>query len=183
MAAEKDQSGWLPTPPSPRPARREAAIETALRRFDGGEDAAAPAREGARRSWASTHRPQLAMAFSAMLLVVVGVPAALIGLRNAPTTSEKAPPPTIVGRGTTPASPAKRVAPNAQLNLRLVLALFGLVISVVFGVLVALAGYPVPAVILFVLAAVAVVDLVVIQRRRIARHREEAPGGRHSLFE
>ena len=114
MAAEKDQSGWLPTPPSPRPARREAAIETALRRFDGGEDAAAPAREGARRSWASTHRPQLAMAFSAMLLVVVGVPAALIGLRNAPTTSEKAPPPAIVGHGTTPASPAKRVAPNAQ---------------------------------------------------------------------
>jgi membrane protein implicated in regulation of membrane protease activity len=71
----------------------------------------------------------------------------------------------------------------SALNLRLVLALFGLVTSVVFGVLAAMAGYPVPAVILFVLAAVAVVDLVVIQRRRVARHREEAPGRRHSLFE
>jgi membrane protein implicated in regulation of membrane protease activity len=71
----------------------------------------------------------------------------------------------------------------SALNLRLVLALFGLVFSVVFGVFVLIAGYPVPAVILFVLAAVAVVDLVVIQRRRVARHREEPPGTRHSVFE
>lgn len=71
----------------------------------------------------------------------------------------------------------------SALNLRLALALFGLVTSLVFGVLVWIAGYPVPAVILFVLAAVAVIDLVVIQRRRMARHRDEAPGRRHSLFE
>jgi hypothetical protein len=71
----------------------------------------------------------------------------------------------------------------SALNLRLALALFGLVTSLIFGVLVWIAGYPVPAVILFILAAVAAIDLIVIQRRRMARHREEPPGSRHSLFE
>lgn len=71
----------------------------------------------------------------------------------------------------------------SALNLRLVLALFGLVTSLIFGVLVWLAGHPVPAVILLVLAAVAAVDLIVIQRRRAARRREEPAGRRHSLFE
>jgi hypothetical protein len=90
---EKDQSAWLPEPPPPRPARRDAAIEAALRKFDGGEDAAPSVREAPRRSWASTHRPQLALALSAMLLVVIGVPAALIGIRNEsapPVTPERA---------------------------------------------------------------------------------------------
>ena len=73
--------------------------------------------------------------------------------------------------------------PYSALNLRLVLASFGLVVSAGLGVLMALAGHWVPAVILFVLAAVAVVDLVVIMRRRAARRREEPPGTRHSLFE
>lgn len=71
----------------------------------------------------------------------------------------------------------------SALNLRLVLASFGLVVCLVLGGFVLAAGYPVPAVILFVLAAVAVVDLVVIQRRRAARRREEPPGTHHSLFE
>jgi hypothetical protein len=71
----------------------------------------------------------------------------------------------------------------SALNLRLALALFGLVTSLIFGVLVWRAGYPVPAVILFVFAAVAAVDLIVIQRRRTARRREEPPESRHSLFE
>jgi len=93
MAVEKDQSAWLPQPPPPRPARRDAAIETALRKFDGVEDAAAPeARREPRRSWASTHRPQFAMLVSVMLLVVVGIPAALIGIRNQPSMSDRAPP-------------------------------------------------------------------------------------------
>ena len=61
-------------------------------------------------------------------------------------------------------------------------ASFGLVVSVVLGVLVARAGYPVPAVVLGLLAVVAAVDLVVIQRRRAARRREE-PHARHSLYE
>lgn len=73
--------------------------------------------------------------------------------------------------------------PYSALNLRLVLASFGLVVCVVFGVLAARADLTVLAVILGVLALAAVVDLVVVQRRRVARRREEPPGTRHSLFE
>jgi hypothetical protein len=90
MAVEQDPRGWLPEPPPPRPARRDAAIDAALRRFDGLPDAPAAASEGPRRSWASTHRPQLAVAFSALLLVIIFIPAALIGLRNAPPPSKRA---------------------------------------------------------------------------------------------
>ncbi|WP_327010259.1 DUF6343 family protein [Dactylosporangium sp. NBC_01737] len=67
--------------------------------------------------------------------------------------------------------------PYSPLNLRLVLATFGLVMSVVFAVLLFRAGLALPAWLFVALAAVAVVDLVVIQRRRRAR------GGHHSLFE
>lgn len=70
----------------------------------------------------------------------------------------------------------------SALNLRLVLASFGLVSCVVLAVLSAWAGLGLLAGALAVLAVVAAVDLVVIQRRRAARRREE-PGVRHSLFE
>jgi hypothetical protein len=70
----------------------------------------------------------------------------------------------------------------SALNLRLVLASFGLVSCTVLGFLSARAGLPVLAVVLAGLAVVAAVDIVVIQRRRVARRREE-PGVRHSLFE
>nr|MDT0657288.1 DUF6343 family protein [Micromonospora sp. DSM 115978] len=72
--------------------------------------------------------------------------------------------------------------PKSALNLRLVLASFGLVVCAALGVLTARAGYPLPAGVLGVLGLIAAVDLVVIQRRRAARRREE-PGVRHSLFE
>ncbi|ASW54553.1 hypothetical protein [Plantactinospora sp. KBS50] len=71
----------------------------------------------------------------------------------------------------------------SALNLRLILASFGLVVSLVFGILVARAGYWPPAALLFLLAVVAAVDLVVVQRRRIARRRAEPPGTHHSPFE
>ena len=51
MAVDQDDFG-LPSPPPPRPARRDAAIEAALRQFDGVEDAAA---EQPRRTWARAH--------------------------------------------------------------------------------------------------------------------------------
>lgn len=70
----------------------------------------------------------------------------------------------------------------SALNLRLVLASFGLVACTVLAVLAARLGLVVLAVALAVFAVVAIVDLVVIQRRRAARRREE-PGVRHSLFE
>jgi membrane protein implicated in regulation of membrane protease activity len=61
-------------------------------------------------------------------------------------------------------------APPAQsaLTLRLVLAAFGLVVCVAGGVVVLAAGAPLWfAVLLFVLAAVALVDLVVVARRKL----------------
>jgi Flp pilus assembly protein TadB len=60
-------------------------------------------------------------------------------------------------------------APPAQsaLTLRLVLAVFGLVVCVAAGVGFLTAGLPVwTAVVLFVLGAVALVDIVVVGRRK-----------------
>src|SRR5947208_14646411 len=105
MAVEKDQSAWLPEPPPPRPARRDAAIDAALRRFDGIEEPAPGARER-RPSWARAHRPQMAVMVSALLLMIVGIPAALIGLRNAPSPPASSPPP--VNATEAPAPPAER---------------------------------------------------------------------------
>jgi membrane protein implicated in regulation of membrane protease activity len=61
-------------------------------------------------------------------------------------------------------------APPAQsaLTLRLVLAAFGLVVCVAGGLILLAADVPVVfAVVLFVLAAVALVDLVVVVRRKL----------------
>ncbi|GAB3061539.1 MULTISPECIES: DUF6343 family protein [Micromonospora] len=71
---------------------------------------------------------------------------------------------------------------NSALNLRLVLALFGVVVMTVLAVFAFAADLAWLGVVCAILAVVAVVDLVVIQRRRAARRREE-PGVRHSLFE
>jgi hypothetical protein len=60
-------------------------------------------------------------------------------------------------------------APPARsaLTLRLVLAVFGLVVSVAGGIVFLAAGLPVwTAVVLFALGAVALVDMVVIVRRK-----------------
>ncbi|MFI1196716.1 DUF6343 family protein [Micromonospora sp. NPDC020750] len=70
----------------------------------------------------------------------------------------------------------------SALNLRLALAGFGLVTMAVFAVLAFRADLVWLGVVCAVFAAVAVVDLFVIQRRRAARRREQ-PGARHSLFE
>ncbi|SCG71126.1 DUF6343 family protein [Micromonospora humi] len=71
---------------------------------------------------------------------------------------------------------------NSALNLRLALALFGLVVMTVLAAFAFAADLAWLGVVCAILAVVAVVDLVVIQRRRAARRREE-PGVRHSLFE
>jgi hypothetical protein len=76
-------------------------------------------------------------------------------------------------------------APHSALNLRLALAGFGTLISLVFGVLTWRAFGIGPSIFLFALAAVGIVDLVVVQRRRSARARAHA-GADHqhdSLFE
>ena len=72
--------------------------------------------------------------------------------------------------------------PDSPLNLRLLLASFGLVTSAILAFLCWRAGLTVLALICTALAVVAAVDLVVIQLRRAARRREE-PGVRHSWFE
>jgi hypothetical protein len=71
--------------------------------------------------------------------------------------------------------------PYSALNLRLALALFGLVTSALFAVLAFRAGWAVAGWILAVLALIAAVDIVVVQRRRRARRKVQGPG--QSLFE
>jgi hypothetical protein len=71
--------------------------------------------------------------------------------------------------------------PYSALNLRLVLAAFGLVSCAVLAVLMISAGANGFGWVLAALALVAAVDLVVVQLRRRARRREGE--GRHSLFE
>jgi hypothetical protein len=76
MAIDNDLSALLPEPPPPRPARREVAIEEALRRFDGLGDEAlarpASARPApVRKGWG---RPQIAALASAALVLLVSVP-------------------------------------------------------------------------------------------------------------
>ncbi|WP_436519985.1 hypothetical protein [Actinoplanes sp. HUAS TT8] len=71
--------------------------------------------------------------------------------------------------------------PYTPLNLRLVLAAFGLVVCVGLSILLFRMGWTVPGWLLAGWAVVALVDIVVIQFRRRARARAE--GGDHSLFE
>lgn len=70
----------------------------------------------------------------------------------------------------------------SALNLRLVLAGFGLLSSAVLAALLFGTGNPVPGWFAIGLALIAVVDVLVVQRRRARRHRAQ-PGRRHSLFE
>jgi hypothetical protein len=71
--------------------------------------------------------------------------------------------------------------PYSPLNLRLVLALFGLITSVVFAVLLFRAGLVLLGGLFVLLAVVAAVDAVIVQLRRRARRHLE--GGGRSLFE
>jgi hypothetical protein len=72
--------------------------------------------------------------------------------------------------------------PYSALNLRLVLAAFGLVVCTLLAVVLFRRGWPVPGWLLAAWAVVAAVDLVVVQLRRRARRRDDG-GRRHSLFE
>ncbi|MEV0714981.1 DUF6343 family protein [Asanoa sp. NPDC050611] len=72
--------------------------------------------------------------------------------------------------------------PYSALNLRLVLALFGLVVFAVLTWLAAAADLLVLSVLCGIVVLTAIVDLAIIQHRRRARRRAE-PGVHHSLFE
>lgn len=71
--------------------------------------------------------------------------------------------------------------PYSALNLRLVLAGFGLVSCAVLTGLLLWKGALLPAVVAAVFAAVALVDLVIVGLRR--RQRRRVDPHRHSLFE
>ncbi len=71
--------------------------------------------------------------------------------------------------------------PYSALNLRLGLAIFGLLFSVGLAILLFLLGITVAGWAMLVLAVIAVVDIVVIQLRRRARRRTDPAD--HSLFE
>jgi hypothetical protein len=110
-----DDSALVPEPPPPRPARRDAAIEAALRRFDGADEERTPAPAKARPSW--VQRPQLAWAMTACLVAVIGLPTAFIVMRdaNSPISQASPPPPAVESRqlGEVPNSVAVE-APPAQ---------------------------------------------------------------------
>jgi len=72
--------------------------------------------------------------------------------------------------------------PQSALNLRLALAIFGLLCTITLLVLAFVYGNLALAVVGCVLLAITVTDLVAIQIRRRRRHRRE-PGVSHSLFE
>jgi membrane protein YdbS with pleckstrin-like domain len=73
--------------------------------------------------------------------------------------------------------------PYSALNLRLVLALFGLAAAIVAGVFFWQAGLPVWTVVAAgVLAVTTLVNLFVVIARRRARHRQD-PSQTHSIFE
>jgi len=72
--------------------------------------------------------------------------------------------------------------PYSALNLRLALAVFGLVSMTALTVVLIWLGYPGFAIATGAIAAVAAVNAAVVQRRRVQRRRRE-PGANHSLFE
>ena len=91
------ESVSLPEPPSPRPAARDAAVGAALRRYDGLDEAADTAPPAV--PW--TRRPQFQLAMAASLVLVLGLPAALIALRERGSAPAKV---------SAPAAPAPRQA-------------------------------------------------------------------------
>ncbi|NUR46130.1 MAG: hypothetical protein HOP91_08265 [Sphingomonas sp.] len=74
-----NESSLLPEPPPPRPAARDAAIEAAMRRFDGLPDQPA-AKPKPRVAW--SRRPQFQLAMAASLVLAVGLPATLIAIHD-----------------------------------------------------------------------------------------------------
>ena len=107
MGNDSDDIVSLPSPPPPRPAARQAAIETALRKFDGVEDPASPqpARGRPRRQWATLHRHPAGILVAAALIAVVSVPAIQVLMRDHSAAE-------VVETADTPLSPPSRVSPG-----------------------------------------------------------------------
>jgi tetratricopeptide (TPR) repeat protein len=95
MGIDDDIAAQLPEPPPPAPARRQATIDQALRRFDamhhGGPAAAEPARAPRAPWFAAIGRPQAAALVTAGLVALFGIPAAWMSVshRSAPIGQEQ----------------------------------------------------------------------------------------------
>jgi hypothetical protein len=87
MAGEEDGTIGLPKPPPPQPARRDAAIDAALRKFDGEAPSAATPRHRP-EPWTVRRRYQLGAFATAALALVIFVPIALTGVSNDRPTSD-----------------------------------------------------------------------------------------------
>jgi len=94
MPIEDDLSVSLPKLPPPNPARREAAIDAALRRFDGREEVARDRPGAPSLLWSARLRqPQFGVVLSVVIVAAIGLPAALIAIRDrSPAIVTSAPP-------------------------------------------------------------------------------------------
>lgn len=109
MAEAEDLGRRLPAAPPPSPARREAAIEAALRRFDGAAASRPATPERLRPRWWA-NRPQLGALVAACLLLAVGLP---LAIRTENERMNRGAPSKIAGAGdgagpapTAPAAPS-----------------------------------------------------------------------------
>jgi len=97
MSSDGDIAAALPEPPPPRPARRDAAIEAALKRFDGG---AAPDRPRAATpvAWRGRiARPQFAAFAMIALVALIGLPVWLSGDHQLSSVSREPPASAVSG--------------------------------------------------------------------------------------
>src|SRR6478672_8180450 len=80
MERDEDIAAFLPTPPHPAPAKRSAAIEAAMRRFDGVEETPAsvtpPRAARPVTAWPAPRRAFAGAVLSAALIALIGGPIA-----------------------------------------------------------------------------------------------------------
>lgn len=114
LGPDDDLAKLLPDAP-PRPDRREAAIAEAMRRFDGGNPAPEARRRPYRipRGWLQPGHPQWGVIMSAAVVAVIGVPLAVMVVRE---QGPVAPPAERSGMSETAAAsnPASGAVPGAS---------------------------------------------------------------------
>jgi hypothetical protein len=104
MGADDDIAASLPRPPLPAPARREAAITAAMRRFDGvGDPQAAAARRPA-AAW--RRRPFMGALAGTALVALIAVPLAWTSFDQQPYREARKPPPNASRPDPSAADPA-----------------------------------------------------------------------------
>ena len=122
MAIDGDDIIALPQPPPPRPAARRAAIDAALQKFDGKEEASVkPTRRPMFAGWGVKDRRAMGALATAALIAVVSVPLALTTLRdNVPPSVTPAEVPaqsgTVAGQAACAEEPCGNVAATAPVT-------------------------------------------------------------------